>query len=170
MGKKKKEDKAQNAYKQLMVTRLASANRVFCRIALALPISCSWLCWTHVAWGFPTPSPAPLQHISGLLIYRICSSVWVQDSDITRNTWCKVRIWRAFLHLSRALCSQRVVPPRASPRGTSLRLHGAQPQIHSASTTDGSLHWGETWRLNSALRDDEVHKFKSTSLRVKRSS
>lgn len=117
--KKKKEDKAQNAYKQLTVTRVASANKVFCRIALTLPIPCSWLCCTYIAWGFPVPSPSLLHHNSGLhtLVYGICSSVWGQDWDITRNTWCKVRTWRAFLCLSRVLCSWRVLPPMGTPVG-----------------------------------------------------
>lgn len=164
---KTKEDKAQNAYQQLMATGLPSANRVFCRRALTLPTPCSWMCCTYVAWGFPTPSPSLLQHVSGLhtLIYRICSSVWVQDSDITRNTQHKVRIWRA------VLCPSTVQPicgiPHGYPRGGPLRLHRAQPQIHSAPTTGGSLHGGEALRLISALRDDEVHNFKSTSLKVK---
>lgn len=43
---KKKEDKAQNAYKQLMATRSASAHRVFCKTALTLATPCSWLCCT----------------------------------------------------------------------------------------------------------------------------
>lgn len=132
-AEKIKEDKAQNAYKQLMVTGLPSANRLFCRRALTLPIPCSWLCCTYVAWGFPTPSPSLLQHVSGLhtLIYRLCSSAWVQDSDITRNTRCEVRIWRAFL------CPSTVQPrcgiPHGYPRGGLHSVctgHSLRPTLH----------------------------------------
>lgn len=46
-------------------------------------------------------------------------------------------------------------------------LPGAHPQSHSASTTEGSLCRGDMVQMNSALCNNEVHKFISMSLRVK---
>lgn len=142
--KKPKEDKAQNAYKQLTVTRSASANRVFCRIALALPIPCSWLGCTYIAWGFPTATPSLLQHTSGLhtLIYRICSPLWVQAWDIARNIWCKLRIWSTFLHLSSALHSWCVVPPIDTSMGD------ITPSAWGTASDPLCIHhgWKSTWR------------------------
>lgn len=158
------EDNAQNACKQLVVINLSGANRVFCRTDLILLIPCSRLCWMSL--------------LNTLLISSL-AHVWItypdlQDLLISLGPWPKHNkkqlVWSGDLDrlcLSRALCSPGVVPSTGTTAEDITPLPRAQPQSHSASTIEGSLHRSVEIHLYSALCDDEACKFKSTLLRVK---
>lgn len=136
------EDKAQNACKHLVVISLSGANKVFCRTVLILliPYSCLF------AWIFSTPSSIS-SHFSGLhiLIYKTCSSLWVQDPDSKKHL---VRSW----DLDRLLSKQGTV--QVPLQRTSLHCLGHSLRATLPPPQREEWRRGDSVQLNSALCDD----------------